>query len=73
MARMHPFSPSTSAAPDPRAASLQRMKWLAAALLLAALAMLLGKHKRDYERALKRLDEPPVELPVWVKAPVEPL
>jgi hypothetical protein len=30
--------------------------------VLAALAMLLGKHKRDYERALKRLDEPPVEL-----------
>ena len=35
---MHPFLPPTSAAPDPRAASLQRMKWLAAALLLAALA-----------------------------------
>jgi curved DNA-binding protein CbpA len=30
--------------------------------VLAALAMLLGKHKRDYERALRQLDEPPVEL-----------
>jgi len=30
--------------------------------VLAAMAMLLGKHKRDYERALRRLDEPPVEL-----------
>lgn len=41
---MHPFSPPTPAAPDPRAASLERMKWLAAALLLAALAGLALAH-----------------------------
>lgn len=41
---MNPFSSPTPAAPDPRAASLQRMKWLAAALLLAALAGLALAH-----------------------------
>lgn len=41
---MNPFSSPNPAAPDPRAASLERMKWLAAALLLAALAGLALAH-----------------------------
>ena len=41
---MTPFFNPPAGAPDPRAASLQRMKWLAAALLLASLAGLALAH-----------------------------
>ena len=41
---MNPFLHSPLSAPDPRAASLRRMKWVAASLLLAALAGLALAH-----------------------------